>query len=385
MTIQSDQDLPAGARVVVAMSGGVDSSVAAALMVEAGLEVIGITLQLYDHGAAIQRKGTCCAGQDIYDAKAVADRIGIPHYVLDYESRFKQSVIEDFADAYVAGRTPIPCVRCNQTVKFNDLLQTSQELGAQALVTGHYVRRVAGAGPAELHQANDLEKDQSYFLFATTQAQIEQCRFPLGNMVKDVTRDHASRLDLPVARKPESQDICFVPNGKYTDIVSRLRPGAMMPGIIRHIDGRVLGNHKGVINYTIGQRRGLGIADTERLYVVAIDATTHEVVIGPHKACLSSLARLSGMNWLGGNTVPHKLALKIGHNEPAVKGRIEHTHFGAIAHFEEPAFAVANGQACVAYDGTRLLGGGWIEETGAQSKDVISGWSPDRTEQHSAA
>lgn len=354
-------DLAPGARVVVAMSGGVDSSVAAALMHEAGFDVVGITLQLYDHGAAIQRKGACCAGQDIYDARAVADAIGFPHYVLDYESRFRQSVIEEFADGYMAGRTPIPCVRCNQGVKFQDLLTTAKELGAQALVTGHYIQRVLQNGRAELHRAVDLEKDQSYFLFATTQAQLDYCRFPLGALTKEQTRSHADRLALPVAAKPESQDICFVPDGDYAGIVSRLRPGALMPGTIRHVDGRALGEHKGIVNYTIGQRRGIGVADIERLYVVAIDAARHEVIVGPRAACLATGARLGEANWLGDITLANELDLKIGHNEAAIKGRIEHSTHDTQARFAEPAFAVAAGQACVAYQGTRLMGGGWIE------------------------
>ena len=359
MINQPDMDLPSGARVVVAMSGGVDSSVAAALMAEAGFETIGITLQLYDHGAAVQRKGACCAGQDIHDARAVADSIGIPHYVLDYEARFRHAVIDDFADAYNAGQTPIPCVRCNQTVKFHDLLATARELGAAALVTGHYVRRVPTAKGAELHRAVDQSKDQSYFLFATTQAQLDGSRFPLGGLSKEQTRTHADRLNLPVARKPESQDICFVPHGNYSDLVGRLRPGSLMPGPIRHVDGRKLGQHQGIINFTVGQRRGLQIAAAERLYVVAIDPQTHTVVVGPRQDCLSTSAQLRDVNWLGKPTT-NTLALKLGHNEPEISGRLSFDNEDVQAHFAEPAFAVAPGQACVAYDQTRLLGGGWI-------------------------
>lgn len=363
MTHSNSHDLTPGSRVVIAMSGGVDSSVAAALMQEAGFDVVGITLQLYDHGAAVQRKGACCAGQDIHDARAVADALGFPHYVLDYESRFKQSVIDEFADGYLAGRTPIPCVRCNQTVKFTDLLATARELDAQALVTGHYIQRKLVDGRAELHRAVDAEKDQSYFLFATTQAQADFCRFPLGGLSKTETRAHAERLALPVAAKPESQDICFVPDGDYAGIVGRLRPGSMMPGTIRHVDGRVLGTHKGIVNYTIGQRRGLGIADAERLYVVSINPAEHEVIVGPREACLATGALLADSNWLIDDpaTFQGEVDLKIGHNEHRILGRLEKTEHGIIAHFDEPAFAVAKGQACVAYLGSRLLGGGWIE------------------------
>lgn len=360
-------DIPPGARVVVAMSGGVDSSVAAALMAEAGFDVVGITLQLYDHGAAVQRKGACCAGQDIHDARQVAHSIGIPHYVLDYEDRFRHSVINDFADSYLEGRTPIPCVRCNQTVKFQDMLETARDLGAHALVTGHYIRRLQTDAGAELHRACDREKDQSYFLFATTQEQADFCRFPLGTLSKDETRAHAQRLSLPVARKPDSQDICFVPNGDYAGIVSRLRPGALMSGVIKHVDGRILGEHKGIVNFTIGQRRGLGVADASRLYVIAIDPAKHEVIVGPRQACLADGAYLSGTNWLGSSGHKPELDLRIGHNEAPIKGQIENEDGKFRAHFSQPAFAVAKGQACVAYLGTRLLGGGWIE--GAIQRD----------------
>src|SRR6185369_2611766 len=252
---------PAATRVVVAMSGGVDSSVVAALLREQGYDVVGVTLQLYDHGLALQKKGACCAGQDIYDAHRVADKIGIPHYVLDYENRFSDAVMQDFADSYLAGETPIPCVRCNQRVKFRDLLETARDLGADALATGHYARRVAGRAGPELLRAADPAKDQSYFLFATTRAQLDLLRFPLGGMSKDETRSLAARLGLPVAAKPDSQDICFVPNGSYAAVVEKLRPGAAEPGDIVHVDGRVLGRHAGIIHYTVGQRRGLGIGD----------------------------------------------------------------------------------------------------------------------------
>src|SRR5512145_2244548 len=279
----------AGARVVVAMSGGVDSSATAALLVEQGYEVIGVTLQLYNHGAAVGRKGACCAGQDIHDARRVADRLGIAHYVLDYERRFEREVIDAFADAYVRGETPIPCVDCNRTVKFRDLVRLARDLGAACMATGHYARRVDGAEGAELHRADEANRDQSYFLFATTQAQLDFLRFPLGALAKERARAAARRFDLPVAAKPDSQDICFVPNGRYADIVAKLRPGAAEPGEIVGLDGAVLGEHPGVIHYTIGQRRGLGLgaaatADDEPLYVVRLDAANRRVIVGPRAA-----------------------------------------------------------------------------------------------------
>ncbi|MCB2055498.1 MAG: tRNA 2-thiouridine(34) synthase MnmA [Geminicoccaceae bacterium] len=349
------------------MSGGVDSAVCAGLLAEAGFEVVGITLRLYDHGAAVAGKGSCCAGRDIEDARAVADRLGIPHYVLDMERRFREAVIDDFADSYAAGRTPIPCVRCNQSVKFTDLLAVARDLGASALATGHYARRVGGASGAALHAAADPSKDQSYFLFATRQDQLDFSRFPLGDLSKDETRAHAERLSLPVARKAESQDICFVPQGHYSDLVARLRPGAMMPGDIVHVDGRVLGRHEGVIHYTIGQRRGLRIAAGEALHVAAIDHAAHRVIVGPRDAVLATGARLEAANWLAGaDVIPawFACALKLGHNEDLLPGRVDrHADGDAEVTFDEPAFAVAPGQACVAYDGTRLIGGGWITRT----------------------
>jgi len=375
-TAPDDMQLPAGARVVVAMSGGVDSSVAAALAKQAGYDVVGITLQLYDHGAAVGRKGACCAGQDIHDARAVAERLAIPHYVLDYESRFRAAVIDDFADTYLRGETPIPCVRCNQRVKFRDLLDVARDLGAAALATGHYVRRVAAAGGAELHRAVDSARDQSYFLFATTPAQLAFLRFPLGGLHKDATRAIARRLALPVAAKPDSQDICFVPaggpGGGYARVVERLRPGAIEPGEIMHVDGRVLGRHDGIINFTVGQRRGLGIADErapgEPLYVVRLDAPRRRVTVGPRAALATAEIAVHEVNWVGAPpAIDAGIAVqaKVRSTAAAATATVRAAAAGTRVTFTEPQLGVAPGQACVFYDGERVLGGGWIGRTDA--------------------
>ncbi|MBH61558.1 MAG: tRNA 2-thiouridine(34) synthase MnmA [Alphaproteobacteria bacterium] len=350
------------------MSGGVDSSVAAAICRALGYETVGITLQLYDHGAAVSRKGACCAGQDIHDARRVADALDMPHYVLDYESRFRESVIDDFADSYLAGETPIPCVRCNQTVKFRDLLGVAQDLGAAALATGHYVRRASGAGGPEMHRPVDLTRDQSYFLFATTQEQLDFLRFPLGELDKAQTRALAARFDLPVATKPDSQDICFVPQGSYAAVVSKLRPGAIEPGEIVHLDGQVLGRHDGVINFTVGQRRGLGVGgETEPLYVIRLEPEARQVVVGPRSALLGLDFNIREVNWLGdtpqpGETVHAQVKVRSAHT-PAAAAIVPDTSGGARVSLDEPEAGIAPGQACVFYDGDRVLGGGWIVRT----------------------
>jgi len=360
-------DLPKGTRIVVAMSGGVDSSVTAALLAEAGYDVVGVTLQLYDHGMTLGKKGACCAGQDIYDARTVADRLGIPHYVLDYESRFRESVIEDFADSYARGETPIPCVRCNQTVKFRDLLATARELGAAAMATGHYVRRAVGPGGVEMHIAADPAKDQSYFLFATTAEQLDFLRFPLGGLGKAETRTLAERFGLAVADKPDSQDICFVPEGGYARIVEKLRPEAAEPGEIVDLDGRVMGCHEGIIGYTIGQRKGLGIGgrkdSTDPLYVVRVEPETRRVVIGPRAALACGTVPLGEVNWLGEHPIPAAgmaVQVKLRSTMAAVPATLIPAAGGARAVLDDPAHGVSPGQACVFYDGDRVLGGGWI-------------------------
>ncbi|GLT01733.1 tRNA-specific 2-thiouridylase MnmA [Sphingobium jiangsuense] len=351
-------------KIVVAMSGGVDSSVVAALAARTGAEVIGVTLQLYDHGAAVGRTGSCCAGQDIRDARAVADRIGIAHYVFDYESRFRESVIEDFAAEYMAGRTPIPCVKCNMGVKFTDLFTLARDLGADCLATGHYVRRVVGAdGRAQLHRAADPARDQSYFLFATTQDQLDYLRFPLGGLPKGQVREIAAELGLAVAMKPDSQDICFVPDGDYAKVVRKLHPDADADGEIVHLDGRVLGRHKGLIHYTVGQRKGLEIGgQPEPLYVVKIDAPRRCVIVGPREALAVDAARLTDINWLGGDfsgPEPISVQAKVRSLAKPVPARLD----GDRLLFDRPEYGVAPGQAAVLYDGDRVLGGGWLAET----------------------
>ncbi len=356
---------PAQTRVVVAMSGGVDSSVVAALLKEQGYDVVGITLQLYDHGIAVQKKGACCAGQDIQDARRVAEAINIPHYVLDYESRFRDSVMEDFVDSYIRGETPIPCVRCNQEVKFKDLLETAKDLDADVMATGHYVQKTGGTDHAKMLKAVDQGKDQSYFLFATTQEQLNFLSFPLGGMVKDDVRVLAEKYGLSVADKPDSQDICFVPSGGYADVIERLRPGAGESGDIVDMDGNILGQHKGIIHYTIGQRRGIGIGGGDPLYVVKLDAHKKHVIVGSKQALAISEVHIKELNWLGDKPIDDKgmkIQVKVRSTQPASGAMLYAGKTEGNAYFilDDADYGISAGQAAVFYDNDRLLGGGWI-------------------------
>ena len=368
--------LPVGSRIVAAMSGGVDSTVVAALLHKAGYDVVGVTLQLYDHGAALKKKGACCAGQDIHDARLAAETLGIPHYVLDYESRFRDAVIDQFADSYLAGQTPVPCIRCNQTVKFRDLLDVARDLGAAAMATGHYVGRAVGRdGRAQMRKAIDPSRDQSYFLFATTPSQLDYLRFPLAGLEKPQVRGVAAELGLRIAAKPDSQDICFVPSGDYRTLIDRLRPQGREAGEIVHMDGRVLGNHSGITDYTIGQRRGLNVAVGEPLFVTKLDPALRRVIVGPREALLTASLTLDETNWLG--DLPDIQAAAMA--ETPVLARVRSTRPPSPARltlvdgvvgvaFETGEEGVAPGQACALYDPTdpdRLLGGGFIQTTTA--------------------
>ncbi len=360
---------PSETRVVVAMSGGVDSSVVAAYLADQGYDVVGVTLQLYDHGAALAKKGACCAGIDIHDARRVAEERGFPHYVLDYENIFKDAVIDEFADSYLAGATPVPCIRCNERVKFKDLLETAKDLEADCMATGHYIQRKMGANGPELHSAEDANRDQSYFLFSTTPEQLDYLRFPLGHLPsKDATREMAAQYGLAVADKPDSQDICFVPNGNYASVIEKLRPGAAEPGEIVHADGRVLAQHDGVIHYTIGQRRGLGIGGlSEPLYVVKLDVDKKQVVVGPKEMLATRTVPVREINWLGDEPFTSRsewhLSVKVRSTRPPREAIIRPlSDTTAEVELLTPEEGISPGQACVFYanEGSRIYGGGWI-------------------------
>ncbi|MBN9077777.1 MAG: tRNA 2-thiouridine(34) synthase MnmA [Rhizobiales bacterium 65-79] len=376
---------PEDTRVVVAMSGGVDSSVVAGLLRKESYDVVGVTLQLYDHGVATHRPGSCCAGQDIDDARRVAETLGFPHYVLNYEERFRKAVIDPFAESYVSGETPIPCVSCNQTVKFADLLETARELGADALATGHYIRSApAGNGHRALYRPLDAERDQSYFLFATTQEQIDYLRFPLGGLPKPEVRRIAAEMGLAVAAKQDSQDICFVPQGKYSDIIARLKPGAASPGDIVHIDGRVLGRHEGILRYTVGQRRGIGVAAGEPLYVVHLDAERSRVIVGPREALETHGLLLRQVNWLGDTPLEDipaegvELFAKVRSTRPPRPAILTRSGGSVWVELVDGESGVAPGQACALYsddgDDARVLGGGFIERAhrGAEAEAMLA-------------
>ncbi|MDP3400907.1 MAG: tRNA 2-thiouridine(34) synthase MnmA [Brevundimonas sp.] len=367
--------LPVGSRVVAAMSGGVDSTVVAALLHKAGYDVVGVTLQLYDHGAALKKKGACCAGQDIHDARLAADTLGIPHYVLDYESRFREAVIDQFADSYLEGRTPVPCIRCNQTVKFRDLLDVARDLGAEAMATGHYVRRSVIDGRVQMRKAIDPSRDQSYFLFATTRNQLDYLRFPLADLEKPQVRGVAAELGLRIAAKPDSQDICFVPSGDYRTLIDKLRPQGREAGEIVHMDGRVLGTHAGITDYTIGQRRGLNVAVGDPLFVVRLEPETRRVIVGPREALLTGALTLEETNWLGDEAdfaaaaaTGRAVLARVRSTRPPLPARLFRDGDAIGVRFDAGEEGVSPGQACALYDPAdpdRLLGGGFIASTTA--------------------